>query len=42
MVNVIQLIRRKELPRAYAEELDPYVQATFSELWHAAQHTDEY
>jgi hypothetical protein len=40
--DVIQLIRANELPRDYSNRLNPYVQAKYAELWHAAQHKDEY
>lgn len=40
--DVIQLIRRNRLGRDYAERLDPWVRQKYSELWEAAQITDEY
>ena len=40
--DVIQLIRVNNLPRQYADRLNPYVRAKFDELWLAAQHKDEY
>ena len=40
--DVIQLIRKNDLARAYAEKLDPYVRRKFLELWEAAQVRDEY
>jgi len=40
--DVIQLIRRNELPREFGHQLNPYVRAKYDELWLAAQHSDEY
>ena len=40
--DVIQLIRKNDLDRAYAEKLDPYVRKKYLELWEAAQVKDEY
>ena len=40
--DVIQLIRKNSLDRAYAEQLDAYVRAKYLELWEAAQVRDEY
>ena len=40
--DVIQLVRTNELPRDYADQLNPYVRAKYDELWNAAQHKDEY
>lgn len=39
--DVIQLIRVNDLPRSYAEELDPYVRERFDALWEAAQYSEE-
>jgi hypothetical protein len=35
--DVIQLVRTNALPRDFASELDPWVQAKFDELWQYAQ-----
>jgi hypothetical protein len=35
--DVIQLVRANALPRAFAEELDPWVRAKYDELWGYAQ-----
>lgn len=35
--DVIQLIRANDLPRTWAEQLDPWVREKFLELWDAAQ-----
>ncbi len=40
--DVIQLIRKNQLERQYADRLDPYVRAKFLEMWDAAQIRDEY
>jgi len=40
--DVIQLIRRNQLPREYGQQLNAYVQAKYDELWLAAQIEDEY
>ena len=40
--DTIQLVRRNRLPREYAQQLNPYVQATFDELWQAAQVNEDY
>jgi hypothetical protein len=42
LADVIQLIRKNGLDRAYAEQLDPYVREKYLELWEAAQVRDEY
>jgi hypothetical protein len=42
MADVIQLIRVNQLPRSYAEKLNPYVYAAFNELWQAAQVVEDY
>ncbi len=39
--DVIQLIRRNSLHKAFAERLDPYVREKYLELWDAAQIPDE-
>ncbi|MCH8047927.1 MAG: hypothetical protein IID44_29890 [Planctomycetes bacterium] len=40
--DVIQLIRVNQLARNYGDDLNPYVQPKYDELWLAAQHKDEY
>jgi hypothetical protein len=40
--DVIQLIRANDLASGYTDQLNPYVQAKYNELWRAAQHKDEY
>jgi hypothetical protein len=35
--DVIQLVRVNELPRSFADELDPWVRAKYDELWGYAQ-----
>ena len=40
--DVIQLIRANELSKDYADQLNPYVQPKFNELWMAAQRRDDY
>ena len=40
--DVIQLIRAQSLPQSFSESLNPYVAATFLELWHAAQAQEDY
>jgi len=40
--DVIQLIRVNGLPAGYGEQLNPYVQGKFAELWKAAQVDEEY
>ncbi len=40
--DVIQLIRRNDLDREYAQQLHPYVREKYLELWEAAQVRDEY
>lgn len=35
--DVIQLIRINQIKREFAEDLNPYVRATFAKLWEAAQ-----
>ena len=40
--DVIQLIRKNDLDRGYAEQLDSYVRRKYLELWEAAQVRDEY
>lgn len=41
LVDVQELIHRTRIPRAFAEDLDPYVRAKFIELWELAQHEDD-
>lgn len=40
--DVIQLIRANQLALDYADQLNPYVQDKFRELWQAAQVEEEY
>ena len=40
--DVIQLIRANQLSQDYSKGLNPYVQAKYAELWHAAQYEDDY
>lgn len=40
--DVIQLIKVNKLSQAYGETLNPFVQQKFSELWQAAQISDDY
>ena len=40
--DVIQLIRVNQLARNYGDDLNPYVQPKYDELWVASQHQDEY
>lgn len=40
--DVIQLVRVNQLPETFGEQLNPYVQAKFAELWKAAQVDEEY
>ncbi len=40
--DVIQLIRVNLLPINYADQLNPYVQEKFRELWQSAQIVEEY
>ncbi len=40
--DAIQLIRANQLPREFADNLNPYVAGKFSELWAAAQVNDDY
>ena len=42
LADVIQLIRVNRLPLEYAQQLDPYVQSKFHELWTAAQVDEDY
>ena len=42
LADVIQLIRVNQLPPEYAQQLDPYVQRKFQELWTAAQVEEDY
>jgi hypothetical protein len=41
LADVIQLIRKNQLPRELAERLDPYVREKFLELWRSAQVDDD-
>ena len=40
--DVIQLIRANSLAADYADQLDPYVQPKYVELWNAAQTAEDY
>ncbi len=40
--DVIQLIRKNDLPRAFGDELNSYVQECWYRLWDASRHSDEY
>jgi hypothetical protein len=42
LADVIELIRANNLPREYAETLNPYVRGKFVEMWQAAQIRDDY
>ncbi|MBI2478708.1 MAG: hypothetical protein HYV60_08775 [Planctomycetia bacterium] len=42
MADVIQLIKANQLSLEYAEQLNPYVQEKYRELWQAAQVDEEY
>jgi len=43
LADVLRLIEVKQLPRDFADQLDPYVRAKYDELWQAAQHAvDDY
>ena len=42
LADVIALIRVNHLPLDYADSLNPYVAATFRELWQAAQVDDDH
>jgi hypothetical protein len=37
LADILEVIRLLRLPLGLADELDPYVRAKYSELWHAAQ-----
>jgi hypothetical protein len=39
--DVIQLVRANQLPRGFAQQLDPWVRAKFDELWGYAQRSVE-
>jgi hypothetical protein len=42
LADAIQLIRVNALPRNCSGQLNPFVQATFDELWQAAQVSEDY
>lgn len=42
LADVIQLIRANQLPLAYGEQLPPYVQEKYAELWALAQIDEDY
>jgi hypothetical protein len=41
LADVLRLIRAAELPREFAEQIDPYVRGKFDELWLASRHPDD-
>ena len=41
LADVLDLIRKRKLPRELAQELNPWVREKFDELWQAAQVVDE-
>lgn len=42
LADVIQLIRINALPPDYSDQLSPFVRAKFTELWQAAQISEDY
>jgi len=40
--DVIQLIRKNDLPCAYGDALNPYVHEAWHRMWAASRHSDEY
>jgi len=40
LADALELIRAAELPRSFADELDPFVRDKYLELWQAAQAAD--
>lgn len=43
LADVLRLIEVRQLPRAFGDELDPWVRSKFDELWQSAQHqADDY
>lgn len=41
LTDVMRLIHVTQIPRDFADKLDPYVREKFAELWQLAQHTDD-
>jgi hypothetical protein len=41
LADVIELVRANQLEQAYGDQLNPFVQEKFCELWTAAQHQDD-
>jgi hypothetical protein len=41
LTDVMRLIHTAQIPRGFAEQLNPYVRDKFNELWQLAQHTDD-
>lgn len=41
LADVIELVRANQLEQTYGDQLNPFVQAKFRELWTAAQHQDD-
>ena len=42
LVDVMELIRARKLPRDHADRLDVYVRSKYLELWELAQRSDDY
>jgi hypothetical protein len=42
LVDVMELIRARKLPRDHADRLDEYVRSKYLELWELAQRSDDY
>lgn len=42
LVDVMELIRVRELPRDHADQLNEYVRGKYAELWELAQRSDDY
>ena len=42
LVDVMELIRAQQLPRAHADHLHEYVRSKYFELWELAQQSDDY
>ena len=41
LADVLRLIRAADLPRDFAEQIDPYVRGKFDELWLASRHPED-
>jgi len=41
LADVLRLIRAADLPRDFADQLDPYVRPKFDELWLASRHPED-